>query len=285
MNNLANLTKIRFFFFKRVSLNQSRDNLESTSPRLGSPAVNRGSNIYPGWNGDYNSNVNSNFLNVSQSVMNLSKSTENMLGGGGGGSEIAKAFDHNGMALHRTGSRCSSSNKSFANNLNVTYKELKRALRKNKRLVRVRTIRIDNESLLKSYLLDCFVERHGFYESVCSVCAREKYKMNEFYKKTGLLTMKKSHSMPAVAYKTDKETPSSQKTRCFFTTAQLRLAQTFKAIDLDFDNKLSFKEFYAGISNIILKKHAIHSDAEAEDHEYKEKSKRFTFFFLLRPNI
>lgn len=39
--------------------------------------------------------------------------------------------------------------------------------------------------------------------------------------------------------------------RCYFTSIQVHVAQAFKTMDIDFDNKLSFKEFSIGIKNIL----------------------------------
>jgi hypothetical protein len=129
--------------------------------------------------------------------------------------------------------------------------------------VKVRNILVDDHNELRRLLVSCFMDKNDFYKTVCAVCAKERFKIEEFTKlcrsekSRNNVLLAKSVSMPAI----DVHSPrlvnagnaTASRNRCFFTQAQLSVAQAFKSLDTDYDNKLSFKEFFRGLQNIITK--------------------------------
>ena len=125
---------------------------------------------------------------------------------------------------------------------------------------KLRFLNIDDELALKSVILECFLERSEFFKNVCTVCAKNKAKIDEFSHLRNLKRsdIKKSISQPTLPSMIQDANANcnvylKHRTRCFFTSAQLKVAQIFKSNDADFDNKLTFKEFYRGMVKFISK--------------------------------
>lgn len=113
-----------------------------------------------------------------------------------------------------------------------------------------------NDAQLLFSLTQYFLQREEFENFSCADELNEfNSKINENGEKQYMNTenkLRKTISMPSVSANFRKQSNHFPNfNRCYFTSVQVHVAQAFRSMDLDFDNKLSLKEFSTGINNLI----------------------------------
>jgi hypothetical protein len=323
MSNSGNLNKFKFFFFKTAAelgggnqnhLNASNASASSRkesdacfSQRTSTP-VNYNSSYGRSSSGantsknsdfnlayhptqDHSSNANR-FLSPSYSAYSLSAnhaSNTPTTGHKRSRKSQLNNDEYNEEASNRN--RTSSTNERSMMGSGSSSRDVRHTRRHRSK---VRRVTIDDPVDLNATLVECFLDKSQFYKSVCTVCARDKFKIDEFGKlcrvKCENKSLAKSASMPSISIHlslSGASTSVSSRNRCYFTQAQLCLAQTFKSLDTDFDNKISFKEFYRGVVFLVtkLKNKSLGREGDENENDYESNSKLIYTLYYYFLNI
>ena len=128
-----------------------------------------------------------------------------------------------------------------------SYANIKKS-KENDKKIKTKKVIYDEEELLKA-LFDYFVDPENVG---CFTCANEKMRLLSAYSmSSNTHNFKQSNSMPFISTKCLRDASVN---RCYFTSIQINVAQTYKNIDFDYDNKLNYYEFNKGVKRILLEK-------------------------------
>lgn len=109
------------------------------------------------------------------------------------------------------------------------------------------------EDQLLNVLTEYFLSKEdsGLYSCSRMIRDGESLPTSQSFDNSGLSRMKKFASVSEFRENGWNKNPSGVLNRCYYASIQAHMAQSFKAMDTNFDNRLSFDEFYNGLRTVL----------------------------------